>query len=109
MKAMGMQCESLHLGRGDGDARRVATLVQFRSDAQPGGRTRATDQGDHRLEGAEGPPAPVLRDVTEQPVLDLVPFAGARRKVRHMNAQAEIGGEALQTVLPGSRPVAIAT
>jgi hypothetical protein len=42
----------------------------------------------------ERPAASVLRDVAEHPVLDLVPFARAGRKVAHGNNAAQSRGPA---------------
>ena len=78
MKRMRVQREVVHLRAGDNAARRVASLVQFGFDAQTGGRAGVADQLDHRLEGAERTAAPILRDVAEEAMLDLVPLARAR-------------------------------
>lgn len=52
--------------------------------------------------------APVLGDMGEQPVLHLVPLAGARRKMVDGNGQADFVGEALQFDLPKARAWTIA-
>lgn len=108
MKHLGMEGQAAHLGAGGGYARRVAPLIEAGLDAQPGGRPCVADQGDHRLEGAEGTPAPVLGDVAEASVLDLVPLVRAGRKVQDVDAQVEIIGEPLQAVLSCPGPIAIA-
>jgi hypothetical protein len=61
----------------DDMTRRVAPRVQLRLHPQVSRPARVADQVDHGLKGAEGTAAPVLRDVTRQAVLDLVPPAGA--------------------------------
>ena len=75
MKGVRVQGEVAHLSLGDDEAGLIATLIELGPDAQPGGRTRVADQLDEGLEGTERTPAPVLRDVAEEPVLDLVPLA----------------------------------
>src|SRR3954466_15009224 len=107
MKQVGMKGQAAHLRARDHHAGRVPPLVQLGLDAQSGGGARVPNQGDDSLEGAERTAAPVLRDVAEEPMLDLVPLAGARREMRDVNTQREIIGEALQAVLPGAGPVPI--
>ena len=55
-----------------------------------------------------GLPRSVLRDVTEQAMLNLVPLAGARREVAHVDAQTRFVSELLQSVLPGTRAIPVA-
>jgi hypothetical protein len=47
------------------------------------------DQVDHGLKGAERTAAPVLHDVTERAMLDLVPLAGTQGEVRDMDRQTQ--------------------
>ena len=103
-----MQGEVAHLRLGDDEAGLIASLIELGLDAQPGGRAGVADQLDEGLEGAERTPAPVLRDVAEEPVLDLVPLARARREVRDVDAEAQVVGQALQRGLPAARPIAVA-
>ena len=72
---------------GDDEAGLIASLIELGLDAQPRGRAGVADQVDEGFEGAERTAPPVLRDVAEEPMLDLVPFAGARREVRDVNAR----------------------
>src|SRR5262245_50620883 len=73
----------------------VAILVQFRPDRQPVPRRRLTDEVAHDLSAHQRTAPPVLRDVAEHPVLDLVPLAGPRREVAHRDPQAGLIGEPL--------------
>src|SRR3712207_8625800 len=50
----------------------------------------------------------VLRDEGEQPVLDLVPFAGAGREVADAERQARLVGQPLQLPRPQPQPRAVA-
>ncbi len=81
MKDVRVQGEVAHLSLGDDEAGLIASLIELGPDAQTRGRARVADQLDEGLEGAQRTAAPVLRDVTEEPVLDLVPRTRARREV----------------------------
>src|SRR5438876_7458005 len=74
MKRMRVQREVAHFRAGDHTARRVATRVQLRLHSQAGHCARVADEIDHGLKGAEGTASPVLRDVAEEAMLDLVPL-----------------------------------
>ena len=54
------------------------------------------------------PSSPILCYERKQPMLDLVPFAGPRRKVRYRHLQGRFVGQALYADLPqsGSRAIA---
>ena len=73
-----MERQRLHLRVRYGLAGRVLSRIQFGLDAQAGGGARTAYQVDNGLKGTQRLAAPVLRDVTEQAVLNLVPLAGAR-------------------------------
>ena len=60
--------EAAHFGQGHDEAGLVA--AESRAHAETGGGAGMADQRDEGLEGAERTPTPVLRDVTEQPVLE---------------------------------------
>jgi hypothetical protein len=72
--------EAFHLGFADPDALLGSCVCRVRSRQAGLGRVR-TDQLDYGKAIRQWPAAPVLRDVAEQPVLDLVPFRWARRIV----------------------------
>ena len=77
MELIASDVEAFHLGFADLDALLIAAGVECALDFQTGlGRGR-TDQLDHGKAIRERPAAPVLRDVAEQPVLDLVPLCAA--------------------------------
>src|SRR4051812_21031056 len=108
MKDVWVQGELAHFGLGDDDTGLIASLIELGLDAQAGGRTRVADQFDQRLEAVERTPAPVLRDVAEEAVVDLVPLARAGWEVRDMDTEAQVVGQALQRGLPAARPIAVA-
>ena len=74
MELIADDVEAFHLGFADLDALAVVVRVERALDFQPGLGRRGADQLDDGKTIAERPTAPVLRDVAEQPVLDLVHF-----------------------------------
>ena len=57
----------------------IRTFVDPRMDFQSCFRRRRGDRFDHDLQRLQRRPLPILRDVAEQTMLDLVPLARARR------------------------------
>ena len=108
MKLIADQRQCLHLFLGHLDARRIFPGVEFGSDLKPGGCPDVPDAVDDGLVRRQRGAPPVRRDVTEEPVLDLVPLAGARRKMTHLDGQSGLVGQLLKLVLPGVRPVPVA-
>lgn len=82
------------------DASGVPILVQFSVDREPFRRCGVADQVDHHFMTHQRAAAPVLRDVAEHSMLDLVPFAGAWRKVAHRDGEACFVGQCLERDLP---------
>ncbi len=66
------------------------------------------DQIHNDLVAGERTPAPVLGDETEQPMFDLVPLAGARRKVTHPQGDSKLVRQELQRLLPKPITTAVA-
>src|ERR1041385_9367290 len=75
----------------------VVTFIQSRPYQQPGFRGRVGDEIDDHPVTGQRTTAPVLGDKAKQTVFDLVPFAGTRRKVADLQAQAPL----LRQALPG--------
>src|SRR5674476_863742 len=86
------------------DADRVLAGVQDGAHAQLGRGAGVGDQVDDDLVAGQRPPSPVQGDLGEQPVLDLVPLAGAGRKVGDGDRQCGVGGEGGEFDLPGPDP-----
>ena len=107
MECVPLDGQTGHLLIGHLLAGRIAALVQFglNRQAAPGGR--CPDQVHYHLTTDQGPAPPVLRDMTEHPMFDLVPLARAGREVTHRHRQAEPIGQILQFVLPQSTPAAV--
>ena len=100
--------EGREFGVRDGHAEGIGGGIPLRIDREPGGGLAVRDALDAGLEGGERPAAPGPADDAEQAVLDLGPFAGARRQMMHLQGQARGGGEALPVRLPEPNPVAVA-
>src|ERR1700754_4977254 len=86
----------------------IAATIEPRADDETASVGGVADQVDDGLVGPQGTTAPVDRDEREQPVLDLVPLAGARRKVADVDREVEFIGELLKLGLPHARAVAVA-
>jgi hypothetical protein len=74
MKDIASDVEALHLGIADLDSLLIGARVERAFNFQTGLGGRRADQLNHGEAVGERLAAPVLRDVTEQPVLDLVPL-----------------------------------
>ena len=105
---MGVKIQGSHLGGRDNKACLVATLVELRLDAEAGRGAGVANEFDDRLEGLQWTAAPVLSDVAEEPMLDLVPLARAGREVRDVDGAAQVVGEPLQRGLPPTGPIPVA-
>jgi hypothetical protein len=66
------------------------------------------DQVHHDLQAPQGLTTPILRDVAEHPVLDLIPLARTRWKVADRNRQADLIRKSLNSDLPQPSPTAVA-
>src|SRR5262249_35905056 len=89
----------------------VLIRVEPRLDFQPLLGPRRPDQVDDDLQGLQRNPLPIACDVTEEPMLDLVPLARARWLMAKLARQARLVGELLHRPPPepGSRTVAAPT
>src|SRR4051812_16211551 len=79
MERIALEVEGCQLGVGHLDAFLVGVGVEFTADGQAGLGRRAGDEVDHDKAAGERRRTPVLRDVTEQAVLDLVPLCALPR------------------------------
>src|SRR5215471_2289755 len=92
MELIAGDVEAFHLCFADLDALLIAARVESALDCQAGLGRRRTDQLDHGEAIRQLPSAPVLRDVTEQSVLDLVPLRCARRIVVDTDREPSLVG-----------------
>ena len=91
MEGVAFDVEGRHFGVADLDAFLVCVGVEFAADGQAVlGRGRR-DQLDDRRPTGERPTAPVLGDVAEQAVLDLVPLCAAETCEERSNAPESYG------------------
>ena len=104
MEVAALNRQGVHLFVGDGLAGLIGGLVQFGMNRQSLYRTRGRDELDDDHAGDQGTAAPILGDVAEHSMLDLVPFARAGRKVPNMQAQPQFIGKALEFRLPQANP-----
>ena len=88
---------------------RVFATVKTAGHLETFGGRCARDQIDDRLIIAKRLTAPIRGDEREQPVFNLVPFAGAWREVTDGNRKARFIRQFLQLYLPMSQPRAIAS
>ena len=92
----------------DSDAFRIGSLVDFRTDTQTGLSRGRADQTHDGGQTDQWFTTPVLGDVGEKPMLNLVPLTGARWIVAHGDGQARSVRELLQLPFPQTRPWAVA-
>src|SRR5262249_6973657 len=69
---------------------------------------RAGNEVDDGFMAQQRSASPILGDETEQPVLNLVPFAGAWRKMTYVQFQPQRVRQVLQRYLPQTRATAVA-
>ena len=100
MERITADVEVFHLGIGNLDAFLVDRSVEDSLDFESGLGGRRRDQIDDRGMVREWPAAPVLRDMTEEAMLDLVPFRGARRVMPDLDGEIGIVGKLLEFDLP---------
>src|SRR5579883_1779759 len=98
----------MHLVLCDLDTGGVLVGVELRLDSETSGGPGVANELNHGLPCAQGLATPVLGDVAEQAVLDLVPLAGARRKVGDHDSHVELVGPLLQLPFPRAGAVAVA-
>ena len=96
MERIADQRDCVHLFLGHLDSRGILTGVEFGQDPEPGRRPGVPDAVDDSLICRQRGTAPVRRDVTEEPVLDLVPLAGAGWKMAHLDGQSGLVGQLLE-------------
>src|ERR1700758_3637961 len=100
MEAVAGDGECAHFGLLDLDALRVRGGVEFAGDLEAGGSGGGGDQLDDSHAAGEWPGAPILRDMTEQAVLDLVPLRGTGRIMADRKREPGLVGKLLQFDLP---------
>src|SRR5438445_12656757 len=100
MEFITLDVERLHLGIGDFDALLVGRGIERTFDFQAGFGRRRSNQLNYGHAIDEWSPAPILRDVAEQAVLDLIPLRRARRIVMAVEHGASLVAALVQLDLP---------
>ena len=95
-----MEIDGVYLGVGDLDALWIWVGVEFAFDGETGFGCDCRDELDDGLVADQRLSTPVLGDEREEPMLDLVPFAGAWRQMANGDLDAELLGEGLKLDLP---------
>ena len=95
MEWISVDIQSPHFLIADLAAFFIAFVVQPSLDIEAGFRFRISDKVDDGDAVEERPAAPIFGNEAEHAVLDLIPLARARRKVRDMDGQVEIIGQPL--------------
>ena len=100
--------DSLHLLVSDLHAFRIEVAVDLAAYLEASFGCRGPYELDNHLVTDQRLAAPILGDEGEQPVLDLVPFAGSGRQVVHNYSQASLVGEPLEFAFPELHAGAVA-
>lgn len=100
--------DRVHFGVRDRFPDGVFPTVQCTSHLQSPRSRRLRDQPNDDFIIRQGFAAPVRADKREEPMFDLVPLAGARRKVTHENGQLKFIRQALQLAFPEAKALPIA-
>ena len=102
MELVTLQIDSLHLFVGDSPPCGILPTIEATRDLQTLGRGRLGNEVHDGLVIPQRLTPPVRRDERKESMLDLVPFAGARRKVANGKRKPGFIGQALQLQLPES-------
>jgi hypothetical protein len=105
MEIIARDGEAVHLRTGHLDSLRILGGIDFAGDGQAGCGSSCGNQLDDRQPAGQGPGTPVLRNVTEEAVLDLVPFRCAGRVVADADGQADLVSQRLEFALPQRDPL----
>ena len=90
VELVSMERQRLHLCFRCNHPSRIRSLVELGFDPKPCGRSRLAYQVDNGLKGTQRLASPILREVTKQAVLNLVPLARAGRKMADVEAQTRL-------------------
>src|SRR5262249_3317134 len=100
MKVIFPKFQCRHLSLGHLDAEIIATCVELCANRESGLGGRGTNKLDDHLTASKWAAAPVLRDVREEFMFDLVPLAGSRRKVAYAYREIRLVCKCLKRHLP---------
>ena len=95
MEVRALKPNGLHLDSAHFATNRILPSIEGHRDAQPRGRAGTANEADDHLAAQQGLSTPVRRDVAKHAMLDLVPFARARRQMAYRHTQPCLIGEPL--------------
>ena len=107
-KLVSMKRQGIHLSIRLHHSGRILSLVKLGFDPKSCIGSRIAYQIDNGLKCPQWLASPILRNVAEHTMLDLVPFAGAGREVADVDAHTHLIGKLLQLVFPHARAIAVA-
>src|SRR5260221_6574077 len=99
MKDIADDIEGLEFGVGDGETRRIQMAVLDSCDVQSFLGGRMGDQLNDGFQRGERFGTPVDGNERKEAMLDLVPFSGGRRLMRHCDAELYFIRQGLQGLL----------
>ena len=108
MEGRSCNAEFIHFIISDFDPSRIFARIERGFDREASGCSDASNELDDRLMIGQGSAAPVLRNMAEEAVFDLVPLGGPWREVGNADGNASAVGKALQFEFPHSRARCIA-
>ena len=100
MERISREVEAFDFLIGDFDAFGIGASIQLGKDLQSSLCPGCGNQAHHDFETDEWLSTPVLGDAGKEPMLDLIPLAGAWWKVAHSDAQADFISKLLQFQFP---------
>ena len=102
------QVDGAQLFVGYHDTCGVVRRVKFGVYSQTLGRRRIGDTANDHLKAQQRTTSPILSDMSEHSVIDLVPFPRARQEVTHMNRYPQPISEPVQRRVPTAGTAAAA-
>lgn len=108
MKGVGRQANSCHFFFGNLSACGILALIETATDGQSLRGRSGGDEVYHRLVVAQWLSAPVGGDEGKEAMLDLVPFARARREMANGDQESRRIRHRLQFQLPQAQAIAVA-
>ena len=109
MEEVSGQFDLCKLGIGNFDSCLVFLVRALAFDGQTCGCHNSGDEADNHLQGDQRPATPVLGDLAEHAMFDLVPFRRARREVRDEYLQSRGIRKPLQGDFPEAVPDSVAS
>src|SRR5256885_16900947 len=108
MECVWFEMQRLQFCLGHLDAGRIGAAIQVRANFQTGSCGSVGDQVDNALVADQGSAAPVLSDMAEHAMLDLVPLAGSRWEMAHVDGNPQTARQLLQRPFPQTAAAAVA-